>query len=186
MSCAWSEHSSQSGYLGLLTVWSQMCRSRSLGAAGSPWGDMQMLHNTADLYLSLVVCLHLLCIWSLSLRGLRENKRKLVLKEHAHTAASARKDHFPTRLQEWYQPMTPKGLRILQPDAQKHVSDLQPTCTLLNLYILCLKQAKANGNLQFFYCNSLKRRIKHFLYCKQVILFNPIILFNSISHSNKE
>lgn len=82
--------------------------------------------------------------------------------------------------------LTPKGLGIPQQGVQKRVSDLQTIFRLLNLYILYLKQAKAKSILQFFYHNSLNQWIKHFLYCKQVILFNPIILFNSINHSNKE
>lgn len=70
---------------------------QKLECCGFALGDMQTLHNTADLYLFLVVCLRSLCTWSLFLHGLRGNERKLVLKEQAHTSSSAHEYHFPTQ-----------------------------------------------------------------------------------------
>lgn len=51
-------------------------------------GDMQVLHNTADTYVSPVVCLRWPCTWCLSLRGLRGDRRESASedgKQNIHT-----------------------------------------------------------------------------------------------------
>lgn len=51
-------------------------------------GDMQVLHNTADTYVSPVVCLRWPCTWCLFLRGLRGDRRESASedgKQNIHT-----------------------------------------------------------------------------------------------------
>lgn len=72
------------GFLWLMTVWSHRC----LSCCGLLGGDMQVLHNTADTYVSPVVCLRWPCTWCLFLRGLRGDRRESASedgKQNIHT-----------------------------------------------------------------------------------------------------